>query len=549
MRKIIIISTLLLLIPFCLKSLGIPIVNNSGSSSEDTLTFNILNLLPSGNPAYKLDSAYFTVFKSNTNDIIFRDSSTGVSMTGVDSFVIGGDVAYYFHRAVADIDGAGAVGTYSYNLVSVFDDSSMRTPTLGQFQIVGWELDDIGDSTGLAADGVDKSLDSLHLMIDSLMAILDTLQNQDNWISAFNSTTDKVTPTDTTSSGQGLLTYSGGADSTFLLKRFAISGANSTSGSFYVENSSINSAAVLFNAMGAGTASVGLFAEGGSGFGIYAKGTNVDIGLGGSGTIENISGDIVLMDNNVIYADTIANRILEDSSSYQNFDSAQVASTIWNTPQNNHTMAGTFGKYLDTEISGLSSGGGGYSYQLVVIDSGISQVVPGASLAIRNLNQSALIAVGTTNLLGVASFNLNAASYVAIASSPGYIFENFDTVVVAGAEVDSVYGYQFDPGTPADPGLCRVYGYLYDIEGNPEDEGTIAAWLPSGASRLGSTIVSPFRKETSTDDSGYFYIDLIPSVDLTPTTSKYEITITLSDGTVLRERLLVPDLSSWMLTW
>lgn len=385
MRKIILILALLLLIPFCLKSFGTPIVNNSGSSSEDTLTFNILNLLPSGNPANKLDSAYFAVFKSNTNDIIFRDSSTGISMTGVDSFVIGGDVAYYFHRAVADIDGAGAVGTYSYNLVSVFNDSSMRTPTLGQFQIVGWELDDIGDSIGLAASGVDKSLDSLHLMIDSLMAVLDTLQNQDDWIAAL--------------------------------------------------------------------------------------------------------------------------------------------------------------------IAAINGGGGAYSYQLVAFDSGTSQVLPGAALAVRNLNQSALIATGTTDILGAASFNLNAASYVATATSPGYIFENFDTVTVAGAGADTIYCYQFDPGTPADPNLCRVYGYLYDIEGNAEAEGTIAVWLPSGVTQVGAAIISPFRKETTTDANGYFYIDLIPSAELTPPTSKYEIAITLSDGTVLRERLLVPDLSNWILTW
>jgi len=419
MKKIVLIVTILLLVPLCFKSFGTPIVNNSGNSSEDTLTFNILNLLPSGNPAEKLDSAYFTVFKSNSNDIIFRDSSSGVGMTGVDSFVIGGDVVYYFHQAVANIDGAGAVGLYSYNFLSVYDDSSMRTPTLGQFQITGWELDDIGDSAGLAANGIDKSLDSLHLMIDSLMAILDTLQNQDDWVGrAVNQT--------------------------------------------------------------------------------------------------------IINDNVLLVIDTV-NGIID---TLQNQDD-----------------------WISTLISGLSSGGGGYSFQLVVVDSGISQVIPGVGLAIRNLDQSALVAVGTSDILGVASFNLNVASYVAIASSPGYIFENFDTVVVSGSGLDTLYGYQFDPGTPADPDLCRVYGYLYDIEGNPEYDATVAAWLPSGVGRLGSTIVSPFRKETKTDNAGYFYIDLIPSADLTPATGKYEIAITLSDGTVLRERLLVPDLSSWMLTW
>jgi len=230
-----------------------------------------------------------------------------------------------------------------------------------------------------------------------------------------------------------------------LLRRFAISGANSSGGSFYVENSSLNSPAVFFNASGAGSASIGLLADGGSGIGIYTKGTAIDFGLGVSGTIENGSGNKVLMDNDFIYADTIANRVLEDSSSYKNFDSAQVASAVWNSPQGNHTGAGTFGKYLDAEISGLSGGG------LVVVDSGTGQTIPGVSLTLRNLDQSALIAVGTTNILGTAAFNLNAESYIAIASSPGYIFENFDTVIVAGAGIDTVFGCRFDAGTPADP--------------------------------------------------------------------------------------------------
>ncbi|MCP4634783.1 MAG: hypothetical protein GY855_17785 [candidate division Zixibacteria bacterium] len=338
MKKIILVSVLLMLIPFCLRSNSVPIVNNSGSSSEDTLTFSILNLLPSGNPAEKLDSAYFAVLKSNTNDIIFRDSSSGVGMVGVDSFVIGGDVVYYFHRAVSDIDGAGAVGTYSYNFLSVYDDSSMRTSTLGQFQIVGWELDDVGDSSGLAASNARKSLDSLHLMIDSLMAVLDTLQNHDNWVakevSLYDPSIDSVIV-----DGTEFAVLSGVITSTNL------------SGS-------------ALNVLGEATWR-------------NIDTTHVDTSLIGvwlsSGTDTNIiktmmsnndymkSTDSVLIDvsDNLVYADSIANRVLEDSSSYKNFDSAMVASSVWNAPQSNHAIASTFGKYLDTEISGLSGGGGG----------------------------------------------------------------------------------------------------------------------------------------------------------------------------------------------
>ena len=94
-----------------------------------------------------------------------------------------------------------------------------------------------------------------------------------------------------------------------------------------------------------------------------------------------------------------------------------------------------------------------------------------------------------------------------------------------------------------------MYGYLYDIEGNPESDARVVSWLPAGVMRLGLTIVSPFQVSTETDENGYFYMDLIPNADLSPATCKYEITITLSDGTVLRERVIVPDAATWQLTW
>lgn len=141
------------------------LVNNVGTTSQDSLVFNILNLAPSGNPAKKLDSAYFAVFKSNTNDVIFRDSGLGVAMTGVDSFVIGGDVCYYYHRAVADIDGAGANGIYSYNFLSVYGDSTARTPTLGSFHILPYDPSLMVDSALWAniTDVISK-LDTLFMM-------------------------------------------------------------------------------------------------------------------------------------------------------------------------------------------------------------------------------------------------------------------------------------------------------------------------------------------------------------------------------------------------
>jgi hypothetical protein len=67
--------------------------------------------------------------------------------------------------------------------------------------------------------------------------------------------------------------------------------------------------------------------------------------------------------------------------------------------------------------------------------------------------------------------------------------------------------------------------------------------------RFGLTVISPSPVNTSSDSTGYFYLDLVPSDSLTPTGTKYEFSISRSDGTILRQRLSVPDSTSWRLTW
>lgn len=230
-------------------------------------------------------------------------------------------------------------------------------------------------------------------------------------------------------------------------------------------------------------------------------------------------------------------------------DSNLIARWVWNTPQANHTLIGTYGKYLDTEVSGIAGGSGLYSYGLIITDSSTGQVVPGVNIAVRNIEQTALVALGTTDNLGFTGFNLDADSFLVTSFSPGYIFDDFDTLVVIGPGADTVYGCRFDPGEPSNPDLCRLYGFIYDINGNPDPEATVTAHLPSGVTRAGGTLVSPFKVETGSDSTGYFYIDLFPNSRLTPDTTRYEITIMRVDGTILREKVAVPDQPNWQFTW
>ncbi len=196
-----------------------------------------------------------------------------------------------------------------------------------------------------------------------------------------------------------------------------------------------------------------------------------------------------------------------------------------------------------------SNGAGIYAYKITVIDSAGNVPVPAVSAYVRNLDQTVLIATGRSNNNGELLFNLDPGSYLLAANASGYVFNAFDTIVVSGAGEDSLYGYTFDPGQPSQPNLCRAYAYIYDINGNPEPYTTITASLPGGVARSGKLIVSPFKVSTVSDSLGYFYLDLIPSDSLKPSGQLYEITIAKKDGTIMRQRVTVPTITSWQISW
>jgi hypothetical protein len=251
---------------------------------------------------------------------------------------------------------------------------------------------------------------------------------------------------------------------------------------------------------------------------------------------------------NELTDNTWANEVRSLTESGSGLDSSSVARAVWNTPSANHTIAGTFGRYLDTEVSGIGAGSGAYATTLVAYDSSTGQTLPGVNLAVRNPSQSSLIASVGTDTDGAAGVNLDAGSYVVTAFAPGYIFNAYDTVAVVGGQTDSIVGYRFDPGEPSVPSLCRVYGYIFSTEGNAEVGVTVSAYLPGGVSQLSGLVISPASVSTTTNEYGYFHLDLMPS-SLMAGSPLYEITIDRPDGTILRKRLAVPQSSLWQLTW
>jgi hypothetical protein len=310
-------------------------------------------------------------------------------------------------------------------------------------------------------------------------------------------------------------------------------GSHATEGALEIQNGGNGPAVRLYSNNASPTLSM---TNDGAGLVWQASGGGDNIVLGA------INGSLRQVDS-VDYVDSL------DQTMTAEVDSAQVARAVWNTPQTNHTLGGTFGKYLDTEVSGIGPGSGAYSVSLVAYDSIADQPIGDVALAVRNAGQTALVATGYTDVNGRAVVNLDADSFCVVATASGYIFGAFDTLIVSGTMADTSWGATFDPGAPGSPSLCRVYGFLYDLSAVPTGAATVEASLPDGVRQSGSRLVSPFSVSSATDSTGYFYLDLIPSDSLVPENTRYELTISTSDGVVLRKRLEVPAVSTWRLTW
>jgi len=455
----------------------------SNGPARDTLSIPFTPLDSSGNPVELAsgDSIYLAVFYPG-GSVAYKDSvahdNSRIKSCGWEDFV--GGRSYVFVERITVLDGNGPVnGVYSY--VLTVDDNSgadLMTSTNGYFQVVNAPLESSLDSAAWARHAVD----SINAVLDSLSKVIDSLESQSQWV---------------------LQPVVAG-------RKIELSNTGYTAVDFDKINGTLDVDEIGVAAIDANKLHDGALTA--SKFQTTFYTSLIDSMHARSDLYPKVS--IAEIDGGA--ADTVANRVLEDSLSYR---------------------------------GQIGTGGGLYSFSMILVDSTIGQVVPGVNIALRNLDQSALIALGKTGNNGQAGFNLDTGEYLAAAFSPGYIFDCFDTLAIPGSLTDTLCGYRFDPGMPATPSLCRVYGFIYDISGIPEEGVEISAWLPAGVSKAGAGMISPFKIKSTSDEIGYFYIDLIPNCKLTPDTSRYEITVSRSDGTIFRERVAVPDQPSWLMTW
>ncbi|MFC1475998.1 hypothetical protein ACFLQW_03250 [Candidatus Zixiibacteriota bacterium] len=152
---------------------------------------------------------------------------------------------------------------------------------------------------------------------------------------------------------------------------------------------------------------------------------------------------------------------------------------------------------------------------------------------------------------GWAPMTLEEYDHHVYATANGYYFPvPACTLAVTGDSLrDTVWATAFDPGSPGDPELCRVYGWIYDLSGAKMAGAEITTRLIGAPVRYQNVTISPYAKSSISDSSGYWFLDIFPTVSLTPDTVKYEFTIRHTGGPIVRRKVSVPDTTSWQLSW
>lgn len=102
------------------------------------------------------------------------------------------------------------------------------------------------------------------------------------------------------------------------------------------------------------------------------------------------------------------------------------------------------------------------------------------------------------------------------------------------------FKYDLDEGSTGTdkPATRKVFGFLYDVEGNPvEDTAIIVSINPPKGTKVDNALVVPMSITVETDNDGYFEFEAIPTASMDPNTVLYMITI---PSLGLRKNISIP---------
>ena len=198
------------------------------------------------------------------------------------------------------------------------------------------------------------------------------------------------------------------------------------------------------------------------------------------------------------------------------------------------TIRTALGDTVPAYAGTLSMAGSNKNVVFYVIDTaGVDDTLPGVTLSIKNSSQTANVVGWTTSGSPPrVTFGLmSATSFVAVPSLHGYAFTGpFPFTTTAGAAPDTIAikGFDFDPGTPAEASVCRVFGWIRDVAGAPVESCQVNLRLMVSSENIvvidtsTGNQVADYGQYVLTDSAGYFELDRIAGVMLYPPNLKYE---------------------------
>lgn len=200
-------------------------------------------------------------------------------------------------------------------------------------------------------------------------------------------------------------------------------------------------------------------------------------------------------------------------------------------------------------IAALPGVGSGARSVVCTVTDPTPSAIPGAVLTI-------LDATGTTRLAGpistevdgTATFYLDDGSYrIRVRTSPTYEPLADVALTVNGDEAVAIELTPLVVSPSTDPDVCRVYGYLADLGGADEAGVTLTFALEpvtAGYSKTSAALVDATAVTATTDATGYFQVDLIPSASLSGRTGGRRYVVTCPDagqnGADMRKVITVP---------
>lgn len=213
---------------------------------------------------------------------------------------------------------------------------------------------------------------------------------------------------------------------------------------------------------------------------------------------------------------------------------------------NNNNLWGA--SYLwSYSVRTLTQGAGSGAYGVVIRCKNASDDSPIAFAQIQVLDSTENSTAGilTSDSQGRGFFALDQGVYCIRLYKPGWQFTVPETLKVDQDKDTIYYAQVFDPGSPPQASLCRVYGWIFDINDQPVVGTKIEADIKTLPVRYESLLISPYYKSTTTDENGYWYLDLYPNSVLSPSGTKHTFHIFSTSGTILKLEAEVPDQTSW----